>query len=241
MANVPLLIEPNYGAGGMTFLQMVQRLRQESSTSGAVPSTTVSQIGDIKNLCDWISTSWMDIQNEKSDWFFMRQPISFNSVAGQQSYNQTQTGLASFGNFKIDSFRQYRVSGGYGTEQRLNFLPYDSFRDMYQYGAMRTTQQMPVIFTVDPSKNFLLGPIPDDIYTVNGEGYAMPTEFALDTDRPTLPAQFHMAIVWRALMYYGQKEAASEAYSHGQNEYNRLMSKLYSDQMPTIMFGAPLA
>lgn len=241
MANVPLITVPNYGAGGLNFLQLVQRLRQESASSGSPPTTTVSQTGDSRKLVDWVSTAWMDIQNEKPDWFFMRQPISFNTVAGIQTYNQSQTGVASFGNFKRDSFRQYRVSQGFGSEQRINFMPYDTFRDMYQYGTMRSTSQMPVIFSIDPVKNFLIGPIPDDIYTINGEGYALPTEFLTDTDRPTMPSQFHMAIVWRALMYYGQSEAASEAYSHGQNEYRRLMNRLYEDQMPTMTFGPPLA
>ena len=241
MALVPLLLEPNYGAGGMTFLQLVQRLRQESGTSGSPPATTVAQTGDMRRLVDWISTAWMDIQNDKQDWFFMRQPVSFNSVAGQQSYTTTQAGIASFANFKIDSFRQFNPAMGYGSEQRLNFLPYDDFRDLYQYSSMRTTSQMPVIFSVDPQKNFLLGPIPDQVYTINGEGYAMPTEMVADTDRPTLPGQYHMAIVWRALMYYGQFEAAPEAYSHGQVEYTRLMNRLYSDQLPTFTFGRPLA
>jgi hypothetical protein len=100
---------------------------------------------------------------------------------------------------------------------------------------------MPVIFSIDPSKNFLLGPIPNDVYVINGEGFALPTELVNDTDRPTMPAQYHMAIVWRALMYYGQYEAAHEAYSHGQNEYSRLMDKLLNDQMPVITFGIPLA
>lgn len=241
MANVPLLNEPNYQSGGLTFLQMVQRLRQESATSGASPVTTLNQIGDVKRLVDWISTAWMDIQNEKPDWFFMRQPISFNTTAGKSSYSSIETNIASFSNYKLDSFRQFRVSLGYGSEQRLNFLPYDTFRDMYQYANMRLTSQMPVVFTVDFSKNFILGPIPDDVYTINGEGYALPTELTKDDDRPTMPSQYHMAIVWRALMYYAQYESAPEAYSHGQNEYNRLMNRLLVDQMPVITFGAPLA
>ncbi len=241
MANVPALTEANYAAGGMNFLQLVQRLRQEASVSGTNPTTTVGQTGETQRLVSWISTAWMDIQNEKFDWFFMRQPISFNTVVSQQSYTATQAGVSSFKNYKLDSFRQYRVSMGYSSEQRLNFLPYDTFRDMYQYGAMRTTSQMPVVFTVDFAKNFLLGPIPDDIYTVNGEGYALPTEFSNDTDRPTMPAEYHMAIVWRALMYYGQYEGAPEAYSHGQVEYARLLDRLTTDQMPALTFGPPMA
>lgn len=241
MANVPALSQPNYGSGGMTFLQMVQRLRQESGTSGSAPTSTQNQTGDFKRLVDWVSSAWMDIQNEKPDWFFMRQPISFNTTAGKSTYSATEAGITSFGNYKKDSFRQYSIALGYGSEQRLNFIPYDTFRDLYQYASMRTTSQMPVNFTIDPQKNFLLGPIPNDVYCVNGEGFALPTEFSSDSDRPTLPSQYHMAIVWKALMYYGQFESAPEAYSHGQNEFRRLMNRLYEDQMPTVTFGPPLA
>lgn len=241
MANVPLLAEPNYAAGGMSFLQMVQRLRQESSTSGAPPATTLNQVGDYRRLVDWISTAWMDIQNEKKDWFFMRQPIAFNTVASQQVYTAAQCGVASFGNFKFDSFRFYRVSAGYASELDLLYMLYDDFRNVHLFGANRSRIQLPLNFSIDPSKNFVIGPTPDDIYTVNGEGFAQPTELTLDTDRPTLPPQYHMAIVWRALMYYGTFENAPEAYGRGETEYNRLMRRIYSDQTPMITQASALA
>ncbi len=120
-------------------------------------------------------------------------------------------------------------------------MTYESFRDLYQYASMRATQAMPVVFTIDYSKNFLLGPIPDQVYVVNGLAYAQPGVLVNDIDTPTMPPQYHMAIVWRALMYYGQFEAAPEAYSHGQNEYSRLMDRLMADQQPVMQFGAPLA
>lgn len=238
--NVPALPEPNYSAGGMSFLQMVQRLRQESGTSGAAPSTTVNQSGDIKNLVDWISSAWMDIQTERADWFFMRQPVSFNTVAGQSSYTAAQAGLASFGNYKRDSFRQYLVAGGVASEMDLPYLAYDRFRDAHLFGSERTRTQLPLHFTIDPQKNFLIGPIPDAVYNINGEGYALPTEFALDADRPTLPSQFHMLIVWRALIYYGYKEAAPEALTFGENEHKRIMRQLMRDQLPDVTVAGAL-
>lgn len=241
MSNVPALSQPNYTAGGLNFLQMVQRLRQESGTTGSAPTTTVNQVGDIKRLVDWVASAWLDIQNEKPDWFFMRQAISFNTVAGQQVYTAAQCGVTTFGNFKTDSFRFYRVAAGHPSELLLDYLRYDDFRNVHLFGANRDRVQLPINFSVDPSKNFIIGPTPDDIYNVNGEGFAMPTELAQDADRPTMPSQYHMAIVWRALMYYGQYEAAPEAYSHGQNEYTRLMRRLYADQAPMIIQANALA
>lgn len=239
-SNVPALSEPNYALGGMSFLDMVKRLHQESGSSGAAPVTTIAQRGDIKRLVDWISTAWMDIQNDRRDWFFMRQSVAFNTLIGQRSYSAADAGISSFGNFKLDSFRQYRVSVGFGSEMDLGYMPYDYFRDFYMRGAIRSMTGMPISFTVDPSKNFLVGPLPDCPYTINGEGYTMPTEFALDADRPTLPSQYHMMIVWKALQYYGTYEAAAESHARGEKAYDALMGQLLNDQLPPVEFGEPL-
>lgn len=241
MANVPALTEPNYASGGLSFLGLVQRLHQESATSGEKPATTVGQRGDARRLVDWISTAWMDIQNERTDWFFMTQPVEFVTSANKGSYSAADAGLASFANYKIDSFRQYRVAAGVGSEMELVYMPYAQFRNLHLFGNMRTLRQIPYNFTVDPAKNLLLGPVPDDVYNINGEAFALPTEFSQDSDRPTMPTQYHMMIVWRALMYYGQKEAAPEAYTHGQNEYDRLKRLLLQDQLPTVQIGGAIA
>lgn len=241
MAFVPPLSEPNYTAGGLSFLQLVQRLHRESGTSGTPPATTVNQSGDALRLVNWISTAWMDIQNDCTEWYFMRQPVAFNTTANKQVYSAAECGITTFGNFKKDSFRFYRVSAGVGSELMLAYMPYDDFRNVHLFGSNRLRVQLPINFSIDPSKNFVLGPTPDDVYNVNGEGYALPTELTLDTDRPTMPAQYHMAIVWRALMYYGTYENAPEAYSRGETEFKRLLRRLYSDQAPDITPGGALA
>lgn len=241
VANVPALAQPNYTDGGLSFLDMVKRLHQESGSSGAAPTTTISQKGDIKRLVDWVSSAWMDIQAERRDWFFMLQPVEFTTVAGKRLYSAVESGVTSFGNFKLDSFRQYRASVGFGSEMDIYHMPYDAFRNRFLRSTMRTQIGMPIAFAVDPSKNFLLGPIPDDAFIVNGEGYAMPTEMSLDTDRPTMPPQYHMAVVWKALQYYGTYEAAAESLARAEKSYKDVMAGLYADQLPSVEMGGALA
>lgn len=225
----------------MNFLQLVQRLRQECASSGASPATVLNQTGEMNRLVTWINAAWQDIQSTHADWFFLRGAVSFNSVAAQQSYTPTQVGIANLGSYKLDSFRLYSASVGVSNEMILPFKPYDDFRNLYQFGTMRTTSMRPIFFTVDPQKNFLLGPLPDDIYNVNGEAFTRPTDLALDADIPSLPVQYHMAIVYRAMMHYGEYEAAPEVYQHGELEFKRMMLRLEIDQIPNIGFGAPLA
>jgi hypothetical protein len=227
----------------MNFLQLAQRLRSESGTSGANPITCQNQTGDIARLVNWINDAWLDIQNIHVDWFFLRQSFTFNTntITPQQSYTPLQCNTTNFGNWKYDSMRVYSSAIGFSNEMILVYLPWDEFRNLYLYNTQRLLQTRPVLYSVDPQKNFVLGPTPDlSGYSVDGEYFNVATYMVNDIDTPIMPAQYHMLIVWRALIAYGLYEGASEAIDRGTSEFNTLMLRLQRDQLPALTNGAPL-
>lgn len=223
----------------MNYLQLVNRLKRECGVSGSDPSTLTSQPAEINRLASFITTAWIELQTLHPDWFFLRQPFSFNTVAQQQSYSATQAGISLLGSYKRDSVRVYLQTAA--NEMLMPFMPYDRFRDLYMLGNMRTNYARPVVWTQDPQKQFLLGSIPDTVYVVNGEYYLQPTDLAADTDTPTMPSQFHMALVYRAMMDYGTYEGAGELRQDGEIRYRQMLAKLQLDQLPTLTFGVSLA
>ena len=228
----------------MNYLALVNALRAECGVSGSTLTTLQTPTSlEAVRMNNWIATAWETIQTLREDWQFMRQPFSFTGIASQQSYapGAYPVSLTSFGNWKRDSFRCSTVGLNNGDEQLLNFLPYDRFRNLYQYGQMRSVTQRPVVVSVDPQKNLLLGPKPDVAYVINGEYYTAPVTLSADADTPTMPARYHRMIVYLAMMYYGGFEAATEVYQRGENEYKRTLAQLQIDQLPTMMSGAPLA
>lgn len=232
----------------MNYLQLCQTVKREAGITGAVPTTMTGQVEEMLRVGQWVNAAWQDIQTLHDQWEFMRSSFSFNTVAQTGSYAygsavDTSTGLAisNFGNWKRDSFRKYLVVSGSSSEMYLPYLDYKTFRDMYLFGAQRTNYAPPAVFTIDPQKRIALGNSPDTIYNVNGEYWTGPTTLALDADVPTMPSQFHMAIVWKALAHYGMYEAAAEAVTRGKDEYPRWLSRLEADQMPKITWGEPLA
>jgi len=233
----------------MNLIQLVQMVKQEAGVSGAAPASVLNQVDEINRLVGWINAAWLDLQSMHADWAWMRSSFSFNTVAQQGSYTPVQAGavlaatptVSNLGNWKRDSLRKYLVANGTAGEMILPFLEYDTFRDMYLFGSMRTNYSTPAVFSVDPQKNIVLGNSPNDIYAINGEYYSLPTTLVLDTDVPSMPAQFHTAIVWKAIVHYGMYEAASEVVSRGEAEYKKLKLRIEADQLPTIIFGAPLA
>ena len=233
----------------MNLLQLVQFVKREGGITGSVPATVQNPVEEIARVVGWVQSAWNDIQTMHSDWEFLRTGFTFNTVASQGSYTPVQAQavmqatplVSNLGNWKRDSFRKYLLANGTSGEMILPFLDYNTFRDMYLFGSMRTNYGPPAVFTIDPQKNLVLGNAPNDVYVVNGEYYALPTTLIADADTPSMPSQFHEAIGWKALAHYGMYEAATEAVNRGTAEWKNYKLRLQADQLPKITFGAPLA
>lgn len=238
---VPLVagVSNNYTGGAMTALELLGTLRVKCGVSGSTPTTVVGLIGEMARLFDYINEAWLEIQSLHKDWNFLRQPVTFNAQADQATYTAAEMNIASFGRLRNDSFTIY-PTGKPEREEDLTFIPYDEFRRRFQFGRGRTETGPPKYFTSTPQGSFVLGPIPNAVYRVHGEAFARPTRFTSNTDRPAMPPEFHMAIVYKAMQFYGLYEAAPEVHGDGVENYNRYIARLAADQLPQIEFGPPL-
>lgn len=224
----------------MNFLQLVQRLARDTGVAGTGPSTVVGQSGDSGRLVNWISSAWTDIQTIHPDWQWMRASASFATIDGQATYTPAQCGVTDFGAWDRNSFRNYDTAAGTSSEIFMTYQEYEIWRDEYQMGSMRSVRTRPYQVTITPAKAIGLGPTPTSGYTVIGDYYTVPTEMTLDSDTPSLPTQYHMAIVYRAMMFYGAYHAANEVYQHGQTEFKRIMARITTDRLPDIQFAGAL-
>lgn len=228
----------------MTFLELINRTRVECGVSGASTPLSTAQglTGESARIYNWVNSAWVDIQTSKEDWQWMRDPVEFNTVTQQATYTAANAGVgATFGNWKRDSFRCSSVGQNYADEQLLNYMEFTTYRNLYQYGNMRTTYARPVVVSITPDKDLAFGSIPDQAYVITGEYYRSPAEMSADADVPGIPSRFQMMIVYRAMMFYAGYEAAPEVFQRGEFEFKRLMNRLEIDQLPTLVSGPPLA
>lgn len=237
----------------MTFKQLVLRLIQEAAISGTL-TTVVGQTGEFKRAVDWVNSAFEELQTAQTNWTWMRSSVlegggvSFATVAGQAVYPlgtiAGTVGVAAdnFGSWIRTTFRGKTTTVGVSDELFLDWVPYDVWRDAYAYGTQQLVQTRQVAIAIAPDNAICLGPYPNALYTITGDYYRAPSLMALDADVPTgLPTQFHMAIVYKALEYYGGYEGAPEALTRGQNNYRRLYRKLSNMRLPEITAGQPLA
>jgi len=232
----------------MNLLLLAQTLAEET---GATPGLTVTNAtGEWKRLINWCSRAWIDIQREFPEAEWMRNNVAFDTIANQGEYpysttifsTPATTGLADFGKWRQKSFRLYLKSAGVGTEWLLGYKDYNAFRDFYLLSSRKLTAARPCEITISPSKSLMLGLMPNDVYTVSGEYYTIPQNLILDADAPSVkfPEDLHYAIVYRAMMKYGAFESATEVYSEGENELNRMLNKIRMDQLPKMTRGGAL-
>ena len=230
----------------MNFLQITQRLRRKCRVTGTGPTTVIGQSEEYARLVDFVNESWMTLQRKRRDWWWMRNSMTFPTVAGQASYTLAQieatgTGFSDFGNWCRDQFRNYPTATGQAQEMFMNPISHNEWRDIYQYGTNRTTEQRPQEFAILPSQGIGLGPTPAVGYTVTGDYFKVPTEMVLDADIPALPSQFHMAIVYGAMMLYGVSESSPEIYDEGNNSLTAIMREIEDHQLPEIEVAGALA
>lgn len=229
----------------MNFLQLCQRVRAEAGISGSGPSSVTGQSGELQRVIDWVNMAWEDIQNAHHDWNFLRSSAAVVTVPTVAAYapaqfTDTTTALpvSAHGSWITSTFTIHRQSIGVADQGELVFLPYDDFRRLYMIGPQ--VQRRPTMFTVAPNRSIVLGDAPDDTYVVSCDYFRAATPLLANGDVPAMPERFHALIVWRALMFYGEFEAAGEAYARGKNNFNRLMSRMEAAELPPVTLGPPL-
>lgn len=233
----------------MTYLQLCRRLAQECGLSGTVPTGVTNQTGELKRIVDWVASAWDEIQSRHRDWRWMRVGFTLSTTSGDDDYAYssatdalTAAAIARFRRWLVTDPENppkcYLSSSGVSAEYWLSYLSYERFRTLYQIGTEQIGQ--PAHITINPQNQLVLGPTPDDTYVITGEFQRGNQTLSADADEPEMPDDFHMLIVYDAMLKYAGFDAANEIYHRGLNEGRPLRRRLELDQRPRIRIAGPL-
>ena len=234
-----------------TFLQLVNLARSEAGVAGGDLATLQTGLSlESTRFKNWVANAWNDIQTKHTDWQFLRFAGEFDTVANQAGYTPAQAkvtttgtpaGTPILGNWKKDSFRVSTSGNNYDDEMLLNFIPWWQYRNLYQYGNMRSQRSRPVAYSIDPQKNLYFGIVPNGAYTIGFEYYRTPIALSADADTPAMPDRFHNLIAYKALRAYGIFMSAPEVIIRADEKISQLEPQLEIDQLLPIESGPPLA
>lgn len=222
-----------------TFLQLCVSLQELAGVTNSPMTTTSSQTGVNLRVVNWVKNAWIDIQNLHTEWLFLRQDLSF-TTSSSQSYTTTAMSATTLRRMDNESLRIYLTATGVADEQPLSYMDWETFRNTYLFGTRQSGR--PVCFSVDPAtKTLWLNSNPGTGYTIVGYFWRSPVTLSANSDEPAMPSEYHMLVVYRALMKYAGFEAASEAKAEAVENYGPMMSALELNQLPDILMAGPLA
>lgn len=222
----------------MNYLELSRRLVIEAGISGVGPASVQNQFGEMARVVNWIKTAYDDLQLVHDDWFFLRGEFSFVTTPDKFRYTAVEAGITHpvmgstrFLNWDINSLA-ISNTGEAHDQSLLSYISYKEYRDHYLQSVM--TSSRPLVISISPQLELLLGDKPNREYTITGEYYKKPQELINNLDIPDLPSQYHMAIVYRALMMYARFEAAGEIYQDAEANYKRFLTKIRNNQLPDM-------
>ena len=219
-----------------TFLTLCSDVARESGAVGSAPATVLAQTGRQGKVVQWVRQAWEQIQADNPYWNFLRAEFQGTLTINDMSYAPADLGITDFAAWVVDTDAYDPVtiyaSGDQANEATLQFLPYQSWRTAYNRGA--PVAMKPVYWSIAPDQSFNVGPKPDAAYIVRGEYQRSPQTLAVDGDVPTMPARFHDAIVWRAIMMLAEHDEAPVAYSVALRKYGAILLNMERDLLPAI-------
>lgn len=228
----------------MNFLSICRKLRDRApgiGGSAGQPASVLNQTGDMARVVDWAREAWIDIQSFSPHWGFMREQFSATVPAGLADVLPAQLGVNDLAMWHDDTLRCYRPSVGVQEERYLISWGYEVLRNTYRFGAQ--APGLPSVFSVRPrDKAIMLGPSPIEDVIVAGEYQRRPQILEQNTDEPLgLPEDFHMLIVYRAMLRHAGFEAAPEIYADAKNQEAVLWNRLVNEWLPQITLGDSFA
>lgn len=236
----------------MNFLQICQMAARES---GSIPPEQVTsvegQTGRLAKLIYWVQEAYRQIELKRRDWLWKRDEFSQALVAGGTGrYTAASLGITRFGAWVQDDLVRtpnyfpmtiYLTATGTSDENYLRQMPWIDFRTTYLRGSQ--TNDRPQRWSISPAKEFCLGPVPNDAFTVRGEYYKGAQTLTENTSEPELPEEFHSMIAWEAVRLLElEGEAPEGRYILVRDEHQRYMTRLERDHLPEIILGgSPIA
>lgn len=221
----------------MTFLELCQMTRQEMGISGSGPASVAGQVGIEKRIVDWVRDAWLEIQGMHRDWRFLAGEFEFPTITDTNTYTPASIGLTNGVAYWAMDTISCRVNTA--DEGLLEEMDYTLYRRTLALGTQ--PKQRPQKVARTPANALLLWPTPpDDSYTIRGEYYRKPQTLAANADEPIMPSEYHRAIVYLAMQYYGRNESAVEVLVDGKDKIRPIMSRMEIELLPDLQMGGPL-
>lgn len=234
----------------MTYLELVQTAVRESGAHIDEP-TTLAGMDDVSGLlAGFIDQAWHEIQMERLDWIFRSNVMATATVSsGEDRVIIRPNGLTNVVDFSttppsigaedVDyDFVRWSVFLGDATSllneaDRVEYVKY--YPEVFEVDPSDKPSGKPSRYTINPEGDIVFNTRLDQNYRLYLTAPTQPQELSDDDDVPSmLPEKYHMAIVWKAIYYYGLYRRDAGLIEQGRIRQRPFKKWLESREMPQV-------
>lgn len=206
------------------FLQLAQRVRQETGTAGTGPVTVLNQKAQLAQIVSWTAQAYMDVCNKWHDMDFFWAEGEVTVSANTRDYTPPN-------DMRLLNEDSVYLFGGDISENglKLDYVEYDVYRRNKTFNDNSST---PSYFTQLPNGVIRLLPTPDENYSLHFEYWKAPLPLTENTSLPVFHEAHDDCIIWRACWYWAMfNEAIQEAAAFNYS-FEQAMLRLESRYLP---------
>lgn len=209
----------------MNFKQLVSKVNLHAGLQGTVVSVEATDYQEY--LAEAVRSAWIDLQNQRPDWKFLREIVTFSTSAGVSDYTNSNI-MASAGNsFGVAKWDRNSFFKDGEEMKELDWETYRKDPDKYN-----NTEDSKVFVVSEFRPQGLIIPSAGQSYSIQAEYYRTPQSLTSNTDSPLLPEEFHYIIVWRALEDVAAYLGNRSIYERHEYKHDVLENKLMRSQVP---------
>jgi hypothetical protein len=205
----------------MTYLELCKGVRSRIGLQGTGPTTVTAPTNLEADIVDAVRDAWLDIQNSREEWDWMKVTTTFSTVASTDTY--TKTDIAGADASRVRRFIIDSLWVNDGTNySRATYRDEDEFDILY---INDTNTGTPGDYTIIRRNGSIKMTLPDDAYTCRIDYWKTPQELSLDADEPEFDDHWHNLIMYLAI----QKLSSSIASKSTQFEYAQAYAKMWGE------------
>lgn len=212
----------------MTFLELVKAVRSRVGMQGTGPASVTSTTSFEMDLVNSVSDAWIDIQNFRECWRWMRGTTTFTTTASVKTYSLTTI----FG--PNNRHKRWLKDTVYITEngkkRPLIFLEYDQFENKY---LNDTIPSKVTHYTIVPWDDSIKINLPDGLYTISLDYMKSAQTLVANEDVPELPKEFHLIILYLAVEKFSTVVVTPEIQQLFSQQYVTMLGQLMRSQVPS--------
>lgn len=210
----------------MNFLELAQEVRRGVGMQGSGPSSITGATQIETDMIDSVRDAWLDIQNFRQEWMWMRNTTQFQTSDAKTTY----TLLDVFGpQYRFKNWIKGTMYAYVNSQWRVvRFIEYDTFIYRQQNNLQ---SNYPSEYTIVPWNNSIQMNTPDGLYQIKIDYYKSPQRLTLATDIPEVPDYYHVLIKYHAIAKFTTIVVTQSVQMENAQQYAVLMGALMRDQL----------